>query len=321
MATDGKRFGRIKEEPRAMNSIRPESGEDHLPSSSHSSGHPLPREGRAPEIPASSEERCPDPSWTKRTRGRLTTFSNGNVSFSMVAVEGGEFMMGMDIDHSENSFDISPELKAHRVILSDFSIGETPVTQALWQEVMGYNHSYFQENSYFDEDLQRPVDNITVQECYTFMERLGHLTGEQFTLPTEAQWEYAARGGRYDHGYIFSGGNNPMTVGWFMENSHDHQGRCITQSVKMKTPNELGLYDMTGNVAEWCRDMYDITYYRMSKLHNPCAMYNQYNYQVIRGGYYESGRRDVEVRSRRYYHALSHTASIGLRLGMDSHRK
>ena len=321
MATDDKHYGRIKEEPRAMYNIRPESGEEHLPSSSHSSGHPLDREGRVPEVPAPSEEQCPNPSWTKRTHGRVTTFSNGNVSFSMVAVEGGEFMMGMDINHSAFGSGSFPELKAHRVMLSDYSIGETPVTQALWQEVMGYNPSYFKESCYFDGDLQRPVESISVQECYDFMKRLGALTGEQFTLPTEAQWEYAARGGRADHGYIYSGGNDPLAVGWFKENSLDHQGRCVTQSVRMKAPNELGIYDMSGNVSEWCRDMYDNTYYSNSKMRNPCALYGADNYRIIRGGYYQSERREMPLRFRRYFYTLSYNSSVGLRLGMDSHAK
>ena len=308
MATIFSRKDRVREEPRTF-SIEAGNG-----------GSSRPREeGRAREVSPPLVEQCPDPSWTKRKNGRITTFSNGKVSFSMVNVEGGEFMMGMDVDHSAFGHGSSPELKAHRVILSDFSIGETPVTQELWKEVMEYNHSYFQESCYFDGDLRRPVENVTVDECLVFMLRLGEMTGETFSLPTEAQWEYAARGGRFDHGYIYSGGNDPLAVGWFKDNSLDHQERCVTQSVKMKAPNELGIYDMSGNVSEWCRDMYDFTYYSNSKMRNPCALYNADNLRIIRGGDYRSERMEMPLRFRRYNHGMSHNAGIGFRLGIDSH--
>ena len=120
MATIFSRKDRVREEPRTF-SIEAGNG-----------GSSRPREeGRPREVSPPLVEQCPDPSWTKRKNGSITTFSNGKVTFNMVAVQGGEFMMGMDLDPSGNNSGISPELKAHRVILSDFSIGETPVTQAL----------------------------------------------------------------------------------------------------------------------------------------------------------------------------------------------
>lgn len=159
------------------------------------------------------------------------------VSFKMVYVEGGTFTMGSSSSDSDAKSD---EMPAHEVTLDNFLIGETEVTQELWQAVMGNNPSYRRG------DLQRPVDYVSWDDCQTFIKKLNRLTGKKFRLPTEAEWEYAARGGRESNGYKYSGSNTVGDVAWF-----DYRS-----SVKSKQPNELGIYDMSGGVREWCSDWY-----------------------------------------------------------------
>lgn len=165
-------------------------------------------------------------------------YTVNGVSFKMIAVKGGTFQMGSD-DWYYN------ELPVHRVTLSDYYIGETEVTQELWSAVMGSNPSYFRGN------MQRPVEQVSWDACQTFITKLNELTGETFRVPSEAQWEYAARGGNKSKGYIYSGSNTIDDVAWYSSNCSS-----TTHPVKTKAPNELGIYDMSGNVLEWCSDWY-----------------------------------------------------------------
>lgn len=126
-----------------------------------------------------------------------------------------------------------------------YSIGKTEVTQRLWQAVMGSNPSEFKGEN-------RPVENVTWFECQDFCDRLSRLTGRIFRLPTEAEWEYAARGGAKSHGYEYSGGNDLYRVGWYRDNSDN-----MTHAMGQKLPNELGIYDMSGNLWEWCSDFWN----------------------------------------------------------------
>jgi len=199
-------------------------------------------------------------------------FTVNGVTFKMVAVEGGTFMMGA-ADNDTEAWD--NEKPAHQVKLSSYSIGETEVTQALWQAVMGDNPSYFQG------DLNRPVDDVSWNACQTFISKLNELTGKSFRLPTEAEWEFAARGGNLSQGYKYSGSNDIEEVAWYKLNAEYVSAE--TRAVATKSPNELGLYDMSGNVWEWCQDWYKSTYYSNSPTVNPTGPVSG-SIHVFRGG-------------------------------------
>ena len=181
-------------------------------------------------------------------------FRVNGVAFTMVAVKGCTFMMGATQEQCENAF--NDEKPVHQVTLSDYFIGQTQVTQQLWQAVMGNNPSKF------TGDLQRPVEQVSWNDCQRFISKLNALTelGFKFRLPTEAEWEFAARGGNRSQRNKYSGSNNNLDdVAWYSENSGKFtffSDKRSTHPVGTKAPNELGLYDMSGNVWEWCQDWY-----------------------------------------------------------------
>ena len=175
--------------------------------------------------------------------GANQTFTVNGVPFTMIAVEGGTFQMGATSEQGSDAN--SDESPVHSVTLSDYSIGETEVTQELWEAVMGSNPSCFPGYP------QRPVEKVSWNDCQTFITKLNQLTGRNFRLPTEAEWEYAARGGSKSQGYKYSGSNTIGDVAWYWDNSSER-----THDVKTKQANELGIYDMSGNVYEWCQDWY-----------------------------------------------------------------
>ena len=182
----------------------------------------------------------------ERKRVEEEKFKVGNVEFRMIYVEGGTFKMGAD-------YGWSYEKPVHDVTLSDYCIGETVVTQALWKAVMGNNPSCFHGDNL-------PVEYVSWYDCQEFLRKLNNyvqdqLKGRRFALPTEAQWEFAARGGKKSQNYIYSGGDTLYGVAWYNNNSSKS-----TQPVKQKRANELGLYDMSGNVREWCQDWYESSY-------------------------------------------------------------
>jgi formylglycine-generating enzyme required for sulfatase activity len=180
-------------------------------------------------------------------------------------VKGGTFWMGSNASDAE-----SDEKPVHEVMLSDFYIGETEVTQQLWQLVMGTNPSSH-------KGAILPVERITWDECQVFVEKLSDMTGLPFRLPTEAEWEYAARGGQMSQGYTYAGSNAIDNVAWY------HKNCTSPQPVGLKAPNELGIYDMSGNVWEKCSDWYGP--YTEEKQTNPKGPNSSSNNcRVTRGG-------------------------------------
>ena len=173
----------------------------------------------------------------------------------MVLVEGGTYMMGNpDRDRNDEYAKDVP----HEVTLSSFYICKYEVTEALWTAVMGSNPSRDKLGDNY------PVERVNWYDCQDFVEKLSELTGRHFRLPTEAEWEYAARGGKRSRGYRYSGSYALDEIGWHVGNAHYYK-----REVGTKKPNELGLYDMTGNVSEWCQDKLDIEYYHHSPSINP----------------------------------------------------
>lgn len=209
------------------------------------------------------------------------TISVNGVTFTMIKVEGGTFQMGATSEQESDAYD--DEYPVHSVTLSDYYIGETEVTQELWQAVMGGNPSYFSGN-------QRPVETVSWNDCKEFIEKLNQLTGKNFRLPTEAEWEYAARGGDKSQGYKYSGSNTIGVVAWYWDNGGEQ-----THDVKTKQPNELGIYDMSGNVWEWCEDWFG-DYSRESQT-NPTGP-SSGSGRVLRGGSWSYTARDCRVSDR-----------------------
>ncbi len=229
------------------------------------------------------------------------TITVNGVSFKMIAVKGGTFTMGATSEQGSDAYD--SEKPTHRVTLSDYYIGETEVTQALWEAVMGSNPSEWKGSNL-------PVWNVSWEDCQEFISRLNSLTGENFSLPTEAEWEYAARGGNKSQGYKYSGSNVIDRVAWYRDNSGDK-----THPVKQKLSNELGIYDMTGNVYEWCSD-WDGSYSTDSQT-NPSGP-STGDSRVVRGGSYFSIARGCRVSNRICCSPSHRYPDCGLRLAMSS---
>ena len=197
----------------------------------------------------------------------------------------------------------SNESPVHSVTLSSYYIGETEVTQELWQAVMGSNPSY---NSGYP---QRPVETVSWNDCQEFITKLNNLTGKNFRLPTEAEWEYAARGGNKSKGYKYSGSNTIDNVAWYTSNSSSQ-----THDVKTKQANELGIYDMSGNVYEWCQDWYG-SYSRGSQT-NPTGPSSGSD-RVLRGGGWNFSARRCRVSLRHGNSPDGRYFSYGLRLSLS----
>ena len=197
----------------------------------------------------------------------ITIPVKNGISIEMVKVEAGSFNMGAT---PEMQAPYEVEKPVHRVTLTNnYYIGKYEVTQALWQAVMGSNPSYFK-----GDDL--PVEQVSWNDCQDFISKLNAMTGKRFRLPSEAEWEYAARGGKKSRGYQYSGSNTLGDVAWYEGNSGSK-----THAVGTKQPNELGIYDMTGNVYEWCQDWYGS--YSSSPQTNPIGAVSGSS-RVDRGG-------------------------------------
>ncbi|MBR5716967.1 MAG: formylglycine-generating enzyme family protein [Bacteroidales bacterium] len=225
----------------------------------------------------------------------LPITANG-VTFNMVYVEGGTFQMGASNNDSDALNDEKP---AHQVSLPSYYIGETEVTQELWQAVMGSNPSHFTGDN-------RPVENVSWNDCQVFVKKLNAATGKMFRLPTEAEWEFAARGGNKSKGFKFSGSNKLEDVAWYDGNSGS-----TTHDVKTKNPNELGLYDMSGNVWEWCSDW--SANYNGSPQTNPQGLGSGQG-RAYRGGGWGNYARSCRSSNRRSHYPDNGYNYLGLRL-------
>ena len=231
-------------------------------------------------------------------RAKERVFRVGGVEFKMIRVEGSTFMMGSP-DSDSDAYDV--EKPQHRVTLSDYYIGEIPVTQALWQAVMGGNPSYSQ-------GVNNPVECVSWNDCQEFLKKLNQQTGMTFSLPTEVQWEYAARGGNKSKGYKYAGSNSVKDVAWYTDNSGG-----MTHPVKGKRANELGLYDMSGNVWEWCQDW--LGSYSSTPQTNPIGPATGSG-RVLRGGDWSDSARDCRVAKRYFNSPGSRGNGAGFRLSL-----
>ena len=220
-----------------------------------------------------------------------------NLINNMVRVDGGTFTMGATSEQGSEAE--SDEKPAHQVTLSSFSIGKYEVTQEEWEAVMGSNPSYF-------KGKKLPVENVSWDDCQKFIRKLNQLTGKHFRLPTEAEWEYAARGGNKSRGYKYPGGNDIGSVAWYSGNSGS-----MTHDVGQKQANELGLYDLSGNVWEWCQDWYGD--YSSSSQTNPTGS-SSGSYRVYRGGSWIDDAGYCRVSNRSGGTPVYRGNGLGLRL-------
>ena len=245
----------------------------------------------------------------------VITIKVKGVSFKMVKVQGGTFTMGATPERDSDVY--YHEKPAHRVTLSSYYIGETEVTQTLWMAVMGSNPSELpsvgtsvaleMSSLYRAVDIY-PVVNVSWNDCQTFIEKLNQLTGRKFRLPTEAEWEFAARGGNKSKGYKYSGSNTIGDVAWYGGNSGE-----TTHPVKDKAPNELGIYDMSGNVQEWCQDWKGD--YSSSAQTNPKGP-GSGSYRVLRGGCWYSSDLECRTAIRPSYAPTAAGNYLGFRLAL-----
>ncbi len=229
------------------------------------------------------------------------SFTVGGVTFKMIKVEHGTFTMGAtpEMEYSSNG-----EKPAHEVTISkDYYIAETQVTQALWQTVMGSNPSEFKGD-------KNPVEQVSWNDCQEFIKKLNQMTGKNFRLPTEAEWEFAARGGNRSNHTQYAGSNNLDEVAWYGANSGSK-----LHPVAQKKPNELGLYDMSGNVYEWCNDWIDYNYYSKSPSTDPQGPTSGSD-RVARGVCWWSDASNCSLSQRRSGKPEAWSNYCGLRLAL-----
>ena len=236
-------------------------------------------------------------------------FNVGGVSFVMIPVEGGTFTMGATDEQGTDAND--RERPVHQVTLSTYYIAQTEVTQELWIAVMGDNPSYFRDSTL-------PVETVSWDDCQQFIAALNDLTGRTFRLPTEAEWEFAARGGIKSEGYKYAGSDMLDAVGWYSGNDSwrmrgtDYYG---THYVATGNPNELGLNDMSGNVHEWCQDWF--AGYSIEAQTNPTGPSSGTG-RVYRGGCWYFDQWFCRVSFRNSVAPSYRSYGIGMRLALDA---
>lgn len=225
-----------------------------------------------------------------------------DIDYDFVQVSGGSFTMGATYEQGNESDFFPQELPTHRVTVSDFYIGKYEVTQAQWEKIMGDNPSYLRGNN-------MPVVNVSWNDVNKFISELNRLSGKKYRLPTEAEWEFAARGGNKSRGYRYSGSDYLDEVAWYKDNASGN-----LHNVGQKKANELGIYDMSGNVLEWCSDIYGE--YSSYPQTNPTGS-SSGNERVRRGGGWDSDTTYCRI-SNRYGRGVDASGKgLGFRLAMD----
>ena len=236
----------------------------------------------------------------KASSGENITITANGITFTMVFVKGGTYTMGATPEQASDAK--ANEKPAHKVTLSDYYIGETEVTQALWVAVLGGDNP----SEYKAPGM--PVELVSLEDCELFVEKLNALTGLKFRIPTEAEWEFAARGGTKSRGYKYAGSNDIGSVAWYESNSDNK-----THPVKLKAPNELGLYDMTGNVWEWCCDGYGP--YSSAAQTNPKVSDDNADANVTRGASFSNEPKDCRISIRSFSPGYI-SPGLGFRIAM-----
>ena len=251
----------------------------------------------------------PEPEPEPEPFGNQTFIVNG-VSFEMIAVEGGTFTMGATPE--QGKYPDSDESPTHQVMLSSYMIGKTEVTQELWLAVTGKSLRQIASERINSDTYgvgpNYPMYYVSWEGCQEFITKLNALTGKNFRLPTEAEWEFAARGGNKSRGYLYSGSNALSNVAWQAGSSIEK-----TQPVATKAPNELGIYDMSGNMLEWCNDWY--SYYTSASQTNPTGPASGSG-RVCRGGCWRSLGSSCRVSYREKNSPTTSSYRIGLRLAL-----
>lgn len=219
-------------------------------------------------------------------------FTVNGISFAMTYVKGGIFSMGATPEQVDSYPDEKP---CKNISVNSFYLASSEVTQALWTAVMKDNPSFFQ-------GPQLPVENVSWNECQQFIKKINELTGKSFRLPTEAEWEYAARGASRSQRYQYSGSNNVEAVAWYAGNSGFE-----THVVASKQFNEIGLFGMSGNVSEWCQDTYVLSSY--DSMQSP--------YRIVKGGCWNDEPRDCRVARKSSRHFDNKANTIGFRLALS----
>jgi len=235
--------------------------------------------------------------------GSSYTETASGLNIEMVFVQGGPFTMGCTSEQGSDCYD--DEKSAHSVTVSNFYIGKYEVTQAQWRAVMGASATLSSPSNFKNCD-ECPVEQVSWNDIQEFLKKLNAKTGKTYRLPTEAEWEYAARGGSKSRGYKYSGSNDLGSVAWYAENSNSK-----THPVGQKSPNELGIYDMSGNVWEWCSDWYGS--YSSYNQNNPTGA-NTGSARVFRGGSWDGSARYCPSASRYCSSPGSRRNLIGFRL-------
>lgn len=234
------------------------------------------------------------------------------INIQMIYVKGGSFFRGCE-DPKYKGEEFENERPVHRVTVTSFSIGKYEVTQGQWRSLMGILPAAYHDVDYINKDCDEcPVVKVSYDDVLEFIRRLNEATGKTYRLPTELEWEYAARGGKYSGNYIYAGSNKLSNVGWY------GKPKSATHPVGQKEPNELSIYDMSGNVLEWCTDWYDPEYYKTTTDAVDPKGPEIGKFKVVRGGSYFSEDYICRTVYRSRFAPNTRQWNLGFRLAMDN---